>query len=178
MKHERGIVAAGRQNWRLKKTLARQIEIRTISPDDMRFAWAAYRKGSLASMSEAFKNPALSQEQFDREFVDALSRYTEGWIIVANQRPIGMVFGVQAPLSLHMIVGWVVWFPWATKRNVLEGTVAFFDTVRRQFPMMGYANGEHKRLYEVVCMHGIMRRVGTSQIIFPGQSAAVYETRA
>jgi hypothetical protein len=92
--------------------------------------------------------------------------------------PSGVMFGNLAPMSAYLIVTGAVWFPWATTRNIIEGTVSFLNLMRRQLPSMFYAADEHKRLYEVVCMHGVLRRVGTSFIVFPGRQAAVFETRA
>lgn len=153
-----------------------------MSPDDIKFLWATYRKGALTSMDARFSDASMTAEQFREAFDEIAGRYSEAWTISADTKrgfmPVGMIFGALAPLSAYMIVAGILWFPWAGSRNVVEGTVAFFNAARNQMPMIGYATDEHKRLYEVCCMHGIMRRVGTSEVVFPGQSAAVYETRA
>jgi len=173
---------AARPSWRLKKTLARRIEVRVISPDDIKFLWATYKKGGLTSMDARFADETMDVEQFRAAFDDIAGRYTEAWTISAETKrgfiPVGMIFGAVAPLAAYMIVAGILWFPWAMPRNIVEGTVAFFNMVRNQIPMIGYATDAHKRLYEVCCMHGIMRRVGTSMVVFPGQSTAVYETRS
>jgi hypothetical protein len=173
---------SARKNWRLRKTLARHVEVRVMSPDDIRFLWATYKKGALTPMDARFADAGMTPEQFSEAFDEIAGRYNEGWTISAETKrgfmPVGMIFGALAPLSAYMIVAGVLWFPWATKRNVVEGAVAFFNEARHHIPMMLYATEEHKRMYEVCCMHGIMRRIGTSEVVFPGRSAAVYETRA
>lgn len=181
MKHERNIVPAQKKNWRLRKTLARRTQVRPLDADDMKYLWASYKKGALASMGSAFAAVDMTPDQFKEAFDTAAQFYSEGWIVLTETRqgfiPSGVVLGKLDPLLPFMIVGGIAWFPWATRRNVVEGTVAFFDAIRRQMPCMGFAADEHKRLYEICCMHGIMRRVGTSQITMPGRSAAVFETR-
>lgn len=178
MKHERDFMPSKRQNWRLRKTLARNIQVRPVVDDDLKYLWAAYRKGALKSL---FSNEGMTSEEFRLSFDDAASRFSEGWIIEADtsagRRPAGVVFGKMDAILPFMIIAGIVWFPWATKRNIIEGTVTFFEGIRRTIPWMGFATDEHKRLYEVCCMHGIMRRVGTSGVAIPGTNAAVFETR-
>lgn len=164
-----------KKSWRLSKTLARQIDVRPIEQDDVKYAWAAYKHGDLATMGFA--------ENLDsRTFKDAFEAYVlsnadAAWTVIGKTRngfiPIGFVLGGWAPQQAYMIVIGIVWFSWASKRNIIEGTVAFFDRVRKQMGVMGFAAPEHKRLYEVCCMHSIMRRVGTSHL--NGGQIAVYE---
>lgn len=168
--------------WRLKRTLRRKVEFRLIETMDMPYIWAAYRKGCLAPMGEQFADGAMKRDEFRAAFEEeVVSKYQAAWIVLGENKrgfiPIGMVFGAWAPLLPFMIVGGIAWFPWASDRNIIEGTVGFFNAVRNEIPMMGYANNEQKRLYEVCCMHGIMRRVGTSHIAFADGPAAVFETR-
>ena len=172
---------SGKKNWRLKKTLARRIEVRPIENSDLQYAWAAYKSGGLSEMGFA---KDLGAPAFKTAFEQAiLTNHHAAWIVQAQTKsrfmPVGMVLGSWAtPQAAYMIVTGIAWFPWATKRNILEGTVAFFNKIRKEIPVVGYAMNGHKRAYEVCCMHGIMRRVGTTHVVFPGQSAAVYEGRA
>ena len=167
----------GKKNWRLSKTLGRQVEIRPIEGDDVKYAWAAYRKGELSAMGfvEGLEAP---------QFKDAFEAYVllnarAAWTISAQTRngfvPIGFVLGDWAPQGAFMMIIGIAWFPWASRRNIVEGTVAFFNSIRKEIGWMGFATREHKRIYDVCCMHGIMNRVGTS--LRTGQPIAVYEGR-
>lgn len=185
MKHERDIAPekapVKRPEWRLKKTLKRRTQIRPIEADDVKYLWASYKKGALASMGTAFADGNMTPDQFKEAFDRAAQDYSEGWIILAETRkgfiPSGIVLGKLDKLLPFMIIGGIAWFPWATRRNIIEGTVAFFDVMRKQMPWIGFATDEHKRLYEICCMHGIMRRIGTSHVAIPGQGSAVFEAR-
>lgn len=163
------------KNWRLKKTLARRIETRPIEDADVRYAWASYKLGKFPIIADG-----LAAAKFKSAFETmVLTTYPATWVVSAESSkgfmPVGIVFASFAPLNAYLIIMGISWFPWATKRNILEGTVAFFNMLRKQLAWVGYANDEHKRLYEVCCMHGIMRRVGTSHVVFPDGPAAVFE---
>ena len=182
MKHERNIKPEKRQNWRLKKTLSRRIEVRGIEADDLKYLWATYKLAGLPQIGEVFADKSMKADAFQSAFEEAAAQFSEAWTILAETKrgyiPAGVMFGNVAPMGAYMIVTGAVWFPWSTSRNVIEGTVAFLNMIRKRMPSMFYALDEHKRLYEVVCMHSILRRVGTSHIVFPGRSAAVFETKA
>jgi hypothetical protein len=165
----------GKKTWRLSKTLGRKIEIRPIEQDDVKYAWAAYKKAGLTSFSGG-----MDAKQFKDAFeIFVLTQAHAAWTISAETSkgfvPIGLVLGGWAPGQVYMIIIGITWFPWATRRNIVEGTVAFFNRVRKEMGWMGFATHQHKPVYEACCMHGIMRRVGTSNL--SGQPVAVYEGR-
>lgn len=153
-----------------------------MEAEDIRFFWAAYKKGSLAHMRPEFASPDLTTSEFRQLFEDSVvSQHDTAWTIFAETSkgviPVGMALGAWAPVAAYLVITGIAWFPWATKRNIIEGTVAFFSALRKQMPWIGYAKPNAKRLYEVCCMHGIMRRIGTSHIVFPGEPAAVFEAK-
>lgn len=167
--------------WRLKRTLRRSASYRPIEDDDVKYAWAAYKKGALAPIGEAFAQE-MTADQFKQLFEGfVVSNHHAAWTLLAptpkGNIPVGIVLAAWAPNAPYMIVNGCCWFPWASKRNILEASVAFFAGIRKDLHMMFYALPEHKRAYEVCCMHGVVRRVGTSFVAFPGKQAAVFETR-
>lgn len=174
--------------WRLKKTLARRLEFRPIENDDIRYAWAAYKKGCLKDMAGPFTDTKLTADQFKAEFeMVVLTRYHGSWTLFADSAkgflPIGMVFAFYSHtdplLAPFMIIGDIVWFPWATARNRVESAVNFFNKTRTDIPMVDYAYGEvNKRFFETISKHGIMRRVGTTFNVVKGEPVAIFETIA
>lgn len=169
--------------WRLKKTLKRAVDYRPIEDEDMKYVWAAYKKGALATMGQEFADGLMSADEFKVAFEKTVvERFHAAWTIFAMTKkgfvPVGIVFGAWAPNAPYMIVSGLCWFPWASNRNIVESIVGFLNGVRKDFMLQFYALPEHKRTYEVCAMHGIVRRVGTSYVAFPGKPAAVFETRA
>lgn len=170
---------AKKQKWRLSKTLARNVDFRPIEDEDIRFAYAAYKTGALEEM---FEETDLDAAQFKQVFEDVVvNGFHAAWTVFADNKagysPIGLVFGRWHPSTEGvMVVSGIAWFPWASERNIIEGTVKFFNEVRKEMQMVGYARPEQKRLYEICLKHGIMRRIGTSHIMFD-TPATVFETR-
>jgi hypothetical protein len=165
------------RKWRLSKTLKRQVSYHPIEDDDVKYVWAAYKKGALASMG--FEGVDLPADEFKRAFEEiVVTRCPATWVLLAKGKPVGVVFGSWAPNAAYIIIAGMCWFPWATKRNIIETMVNFLNGVRREFMLMFYATKEHKKVYEVCAMHGTVRRVGTSYTAIPGHAACVFETRA
>lgn len=165
--------------WRLRRTLRRSVDFRPIEDSDVPYAFAAYKLGSLDPMGIT---SGLSAKDFKSEFEQTvLSRFFAAWTLFAGTRkgfiPVGMVFAEATPNKPFMTIDGMVWFPWSSKRNKIESAVNFLDRIRKEYPLMFYAVNEHKRMYEVCAMHGIVRRVGTSYVAVPGKAAAVFETR-
>lgn len=187
MKHERNIKPAPKQNWRLKKTLARRLDFRPIEDADVKFAYAAYKKGALAPMAGPFVQTEMKPVEFKATFEETvLSRYHGAWTLFGETPrgfvQIGMVFAFHShadpALSPFMIIGDIVWFPWASHRNKVESAVNFFDKIRTSIPMMDYAHGDtNRRFFEMLCKHGVMRRIGTMFNLVKGEPTAVFETR-
>ena len=174
--------------WTRGRTLSRGIEVEALGDQHLKFLWAAYQKGGLEVFGEGFEKPdgaSWNVEEFHDVFVSLLlNTFHFAWIIKAptvnhGHIPIGMTTAfwshhdeVRAPF---VIIGEIVWFPWASPRNVIEGAVKFFDWLRRDFRAMMYT--QDKRFFEIIARHGIMRRVGTSFNVYADGATAVFETR-
>lgn len=173
--------------WRLRKTLARAADFRPIEQEDLRHIWAAYGKGALASMGGEWGKGDLPALEFIAAFKKEIDdNYHGAWTLFAQTtkglRPVGLVLGFWSHpnprLAPFMIVGDMIWFPWSSPRNRIEAAVQFFHRIRSEIAMVEYARDEHKRFFEMICHHGIMRRIGTTYNVYPGEGTAVYETRA
>lgn len=184
MKHERNIEP--KSNWRLSKTLSRKLDFRPIEDEDMKYAWASYKKGALASMGGVFSDTTLTADEFKTAFqVEVTTTYHGAWTLFAETRrgymPVGLVLGFYSHpnprFAPFMIVGDMIWFPWSSSRNRVESAVYFFSKIRSQIPMVEYASEQHKRFFEMIAKHGIMRRIGTSHNVYPDQATSVWETR-
>jgi len=186
-------------SWRLGKTLARKPSFRPLEAGDLRFVWAAYKQTGMDALKI---EPGLTPEDFTVAFeATVLNRYTGAWLLfagagkpaveggaakaaaakAADAKPVGMIFAFfshpDPALAPFMIIGDIVWFPWASCRQRVEAAVNFFNEARKEVPMVEYARPADRRFFEMICRHGIMRRVGTSHNVFSGEPAVVFETR-
>lgn len=163
--------------WRLSRTLKRASDVSPIEEEHIKYLWAAYKKGAL---SDIFDGTDLNARDFKNSLEDiVLSNFDAAWIISCNEDdlPCGLVLGNWHPLKDDvMFISMIAWFPWATKRNIVEGTIRFLDDVRKELSLIGYASMEHKNLYDVAARHGVVRRVGTTHN-FKEEPVAIYETK-
>lgn len=157
-----------------------------MEAEDEKYVWAAYRKGALASLGPAFVDGEMPAAEFKQAFeAEILQTYDAAWTLFAETaggyRPVGFVLGHWPMRNVDhapfMIVGDMIWFPWASARNRITASVNFFNVMRDQIPMMDYAQQKDREFWVVMCRHGIMRQVGTSLNVYPHQPASVYETR-
>lgn len=133
-----------------------------------------------------FADESLPPDKFKVIFVKAVQkRYHGAWTLFAETKraflPVGMLFAFHSHFehakSPFMIVGDLVWFPWASARNKIESAVGFFSRVRKEIPMTDYAHGEqNQRFFEMLCKHGVMRRVGITFNVRHGEPVHIFET--
>lgn len=165
--------------WRLKRSLKRRVEYRPIESEDLKYLWAAYKKGSLPHVGIP---DGLEADQFKAEFERIVITTCHAvWTVFGETksgfRPIAIVFASWSPVRTHLELLGVSRLPWASNRNIIEGIVGFFSGIRKQHSFIGYALPEYKRMFEICAMHGVARRVGTSYVVSPGKACAVFETR-
>jgi hypothetical protein len=152
----------------------------------VRYAWAAYRKGAFAILGGPLSQEGMDAAAFKEAFIaEVFSRYDGAWTLFGETKtdfmPVGFVFGFYSHpdprYAPFMIVGDLIWFPWASSRNRIESAVQFFSRGRAGIPMVEYARETDKKFFESIARHGVLRRVGTSHNIYPNEPAAVFETR-
>lgn len=128
----------------------------------------------------------MEADAFKEAFAEELSaNYHRFWALIGPTKrgfiPVGFVLGFwshpEPRFAPFMIVGDMLWMPWATKRNKIESAVHFFNRVRNEIPMVEYAREPHRKFFETIAKHGIMQRVGTMFNVYPGEKCAVFETR-
>ena len=85
------------------------------------------------------------------------------WTVLAEsdkgKRPVGMIFGVLN--NKVLTITRVIAMPWASKRQRLQGFLAWLNAMRRELVVFAYLARPEQRLCEHVCKYGAMRRVGT-----------------
>jgi hypothetical protein len=103
-------------------------EIRLHEPKDNGILWAAYLKGSF-NLQEG-----LTQEQFLIDLAKQFGAFHILWLVEDEHK--GFKSG-KGPVAIVGITtdGWVfepkvVFFKWATKRNILRSSVQFFQRMR------------------------------------------------
>jgi len=95
---------------------------------DMSVLWAAYKAGSFP-MPEG-----LTQEQFVTEIENGVSGFSQAWIVDDKNKNFssgrGQIALVGTTAAGMIIELKLMFFKWATKRNILRGSAAFINMLR------------------------------------------------
>ena len=159
-------------------------EFETATQDDLPWLWAAYRKGALAVLGDAFAS-GLTQDQFraNLEFYISEQSLTPIAFFAGEDRKmvgIGLFWVRGRGMWTHNIC----WFPWASTKNILASYVNFVNVMRNaeadsgKYFILEFAQEKDQKFFDMVCSYGVMRRVGTMYEVYKGQKACVYESRS
>lgn len=177
-----------KQTPKLNRLLTGRATFDICTEDDLPFLWAAYRTGSLKKLHGVFAD-GLSQEDF---------RVAIEWYISNNNLQTVSFYYEKEGKKRMIGVGffWVrgrvfqtsdlIWFSWASKRIILENYVNFINNMRKKlhdetglpFVILEFAMEKDKSYFDHVCKYGVMRRVGTSEEIYPNSKCCIYESRS
>ena len=140
-----------------------------MTESDFRWLWAAYRKGGFETLPEN-----MDIDEFTAAAFDHLNRFTEQFV-VETDRPVGLILTLT---DGYRFEPHAIWFPWASRRNILEGTLKFLSQERRDRLGIIYMAMEFKRFLEQLARYGVIRRVGTVRNFFkPGEDALFFHTQ-
>lgn len=100
------------------------------------------------------------------------------WALIANSpkghMPVGLVLGEMRRRAL--MLGGIVWFPWASPRNKLEATLTFLNGMRDDLVILEWAPFEQRKSWEHICRYGVMRRIGMVYDMAP-DPLALFQSR-
>lgn len=126
--------------------------------------YAAYKSGALPLDLD------LNPQEFDEYYGKFMqNHYQYAWVL-QNDKPFGLFFGNDMGEVIHGLD--MIWYPWATHRNKLEGMLKFITVIRKKKTFVW--TSEDKRFFNHICSYGVARRVGTLQL--KGKTMAVYQT--
>ena len=177
MKSAKSAYSSKRPAKRFKKVRRRFIEVREAVQDDLKYAWAAYRKGALEVLNPIFGSD-MGLEDFREAFPEILaSSGNSVWTIVGpvpgrGVMPIGMVFGLIRERVIHDVHA--VWFPWATPRTTFEAAKEFFERTRRDFFVKVFASEETEKFFDAIVSTGALKRGCRFYGLYPGKAAIFY----
>ena len=114
-----------------------------------------------------------------RELIE--EQYNGAWTVSApttkhGKIPVGAIFAWVRGGVIEM--GDMLWFPWASKRNILEASIIFFHEIRKQAVVLEFARKKDEAFFAHIASYGLMRRVGHVHDIYPDQPAILFQTRS
>lgn len=163
-----------RANPRLTRTLKRGASFRPFEEADLKYLWAAYRKGSFR---ELFRDETTQQE-FTALWTYMFERTDGGVWILESGKPVGFIGARDRSHGGHRVLEpHAQWFPWATPRQRLETIVKYVSEMRKTALLTIFSRMSDKDFYTHVCRYGIARRVGTIDGYFGDDPAALFQSK-
>ena len=128
-----------------------------VMDSDMRWFWAAYRRGWLRELIDE----GLSKDGFAERMIEIIGAVDYDWIIEARGtegiRPVGLVLAHSFPDG-RIVVPHVDWFPWATSRNIMEGSAVYLREVNKRFKIFIYSDEQSEPFWHRMVQYRILRR--------------------
>lgn len=153
----------------------------------MKFIWAAYKKGSFRGIIPDFDDPDYSPSEFGQIYDAYLDlNMLSSWTVQAKnegaEKPVGLVIAWQRGPILE--ISDMVWFDWATQRNIFEGALKFFDQLRRmehgesgkKYKVLEFARAQDKKYFERMMDLGVLKRCGKLDSFYPDQDGILFYT--
>lgn len=153
------------------------IDVRETQAEDLKFAWAAYRKGALEELNPIFGSD-MGLEDFKIALPELLLSYGNTlWTLVApvpgrEAMPVGMVTGFVKGRVIHDTH--FVWFPWASPRVKLETAKEFLERSRKEFFVMGYPSEDFEKFFDALVDMGTLKRGCRFHGLLPGKAVIFY----
>lgn len=152
----------------LHKELVKRVHYNATKDEDMKDYYKAYQMGAFKSM-----NPDLAPEltySFE-EFLLVLGSVLKRNNLLSvtfyvNKQRIGSGFFWQRSDILE--VAHMVWFPWASKRQIFESFLNFFEAIRRTvysetnsyFKVIEFASQKDVKFFDKFVEMGVLQKVG------------------
>ena len=136
---------------------------------DIKWLFAAYRKGS-------FDLPkGLDAKQFSVEAAKILSEMDEAYLLMSD-KPVGIVL---SDVRNHLMEPHVIWFKWATPRNIYESSIHFINEIRKSYVMLFFTRKDADRsFWEATLKHGILKRVGKIEGYYENGDSMLYQSKS
>ncbi len=142
----------------------------------MKWFFAAYKKGLFPALKEE-----MSASEFNEVFTQLVAQgyhglWTQYAITKRGEVPVGFISGVK--LDGHWLLTEFAPFPWASTRNKWETLIKFLNWFRTQDNGIIRVKGSEKRIFELACKTGVIRRAGTWYNWYGTEPAAVFQTNS
>ena len=172
----------------LLESLAKKVRVRNFEMNDMDAFYRAYRLGAFKAHYPNLPK-GLTFEEFSKGF--------EILCVTGNLTPVTfLAFEENAFIPVGAGFLWVrgraiqnenlIWFPWATPRNVYESVLNYFDLFRRLIDpvtkrnlfILEFANEKDEKFFDRMVALGVLQKVGKIPDVYEnGENCILYVTK-
>lgn len=141
---------------KLRRLLSREVDIRPVEADDVRYFYAGYKQGAFDEYIKPRKdmNPAEFQE-FIVEYADTAYLLYTGTVNGSPPLCVGHTTVADNRMECH-----INWMPWATPRNKMEVIAKFLKAMNDSYTIMTVVSEKNKDTLFHIRRYGLMRFVG------------------
>jgi len=136
--------------------------------------------GKLGTFGKYFE-PGLSPDEFKTAFTDhVFAHYNAVWTLFGDtprgRHAVGMVMG-WVHFETVLIVLEIVWFPWASPRNVFEAFANWTNANRDEITILDFTMQGDRPFFGKMVDLGLMRQVGRVHDIYEDGAAMLHQSR-
>lgn len=156
----------------LSKTLKRRPRFHQTNDDDLRWLYAAYRKGSFDWQEN------LTAAEFNDKAIQFLLGFDQTYTLTAatgrGDIPVGLVV---AAVEDHRMQPHVLWFAWASARNKIESAVNFINQMRPIWKVIITVEEKNWGFFTHVMKHGVLDRCGKINGYYGNGNAMIFYSK-
>src|SRR3990167_6087678 len=163
----------GQSRRALRRVLSQGASSRPLEVTDLKWLWAAYRKGGLPHLPED-----LGQDDFRQWTLDEIAKWDGAFLLEVpyetGRRAVGVLF---CRAKGRVLEPHTVWFPWVTGRQKLETLTQFINEMRRDWCILVWCLPHIASFFDRIAKYGILRRVGLVEGWADGGDAILFASR-
>lgn len=148
--------ASRKHKLKLSRALRRNCSFRDVVTDDLKYLWAAYKKGAFP---EHIFPQGMEVVEFNALVHSLISNISMVYMLERDGKPMGLVTANLVPpnrMEPH-----VDWFPWATNRNKLECAIKFLNEMRKRgILLIVWSKKDATPFFTHIAKYGILHRIG------------------
>lgn len=141
---------------------------------DLKYFYAAY-KGGVFAFEES-----LAPAEFSAQMQNFLAQFPAEWVFDAPTKdgiiPVGIGLAAYVREEI-VIIGSIIWFPWASTRNKLESALNLIEATRQESTLLDFVEEGDQPFYIRLCKYGSARRIGTLYKL-DGTKIAQYQSKS
>lgn len=178
-----------RKTLTMYESALKKVRFKGTSKDDIRAYYKAYQMGALKDFNPAFSpDESFSQKDFEilfSDYVNSNHLLTVTFFGFKDDVEIPVGFGAFRMRGRIVEVDGLLWFPWATQKQILLSAVNFYDTFRkvtheassRNFKVLEFARKRDEKFFEKMVTMGILQKVGTFDGFYHNEDCVMYVTK-
>lgn len=176
---------------KLNENLVKKVFYSNTTLEDLTAYYKAYQMGCFEKMHPCFsKKSLLEKEDFKNIFVDfALKNNLASVTFFSKTKeedyhtPVGM--GTFWPRGRVIQIENLIWFPWATTRQIFENTFNFYDGVRNTLhpetkmymSLLEFAEEKDEHFFDKLVNLNVLQKVGKIDGLYPDGKAVMYASK-